>query len=166
MSVYIKGMELPKDGHEHTEVWIYADGTVAVREGIKLFWGKSAIEVPDHGNLIDKDELWKKMMCFYDEYDEESSMPGDLAKCSIRWNGWNDAIALVYDSPVVIPAEKSEQGLKPCPFCGDTAIRPHITGYGGYKIGCNTVNCVGLHCEGKLFESEEEAIESWNRRVE
>ncbi len=56
--------------------------------------------------------------------------------------------------------------LKPCPFCGDTYIRPHVTKGHKYTIGCNTVNCVGLHCEGKLFNSEAEAIEAWNRRAE
>ena len=55
--------------------------------------------------------------------------------------------------------------LKPCPFCGDTYIRPHIIKGGNYTIGCNTVNCVGLHCEGKLFKSEAEAVNAWNRRA-
>ena len=55
--------------------------------------------------------------------------------------------------------------LSLCPFCGDTYIRVHITKDGKYVIGCNTVNCVALHCEGKPFRTEEEAIEAWNRRV-
>ena len=54
--------------------------------------------------------------------------------------------------------------LLPCPFCGDTHIGVHITKGGNYVIGCNTVNCIALHCEGKLFRTEEEAIEAWNRR--
>lgn len=52
-----------------------------------------------------------------------------------------------------------------CPFCGDTYIRVHHTKDGHYTIGCNTVNCIALHCEGKLFRTEKQAIEAWNRRV-
>lgn len=59
----------------------------------------------------------------------------------------------------------TEPKLKPCPFCGDTYIRPHIIKGGSYTIGCNTLNCVGLHCEGKLFKSETEAVNAWNRRA-
>lgn len=55
--------------------------------------------------------------------------------------------------------------LLPCPFCGDTYIRVHFTKCGNYVMGCNTVNCVACHCEGKLFRTEKQAIEAWNRRV-
>ena len=56
--------------------------------------------------------------------------------------------------------------LKPCPFCGDTYISIHSTKGGNYIVGCNTLKCIGLYCEGKLFNSKEEAIEAWNRRAE
>lgn len=55
--------------------------------------------------------------------------------------------------------------LLPCAFCGDTHIRVRFTKGGYYTIGCNTVNCVACHCEGKLFRTEKEAIEAWNRRT-
>lgn len=55
--------------------------------------------------------------------------------------------------------------LKPCPFCGDTYIRPPYLRDGSYRIGCNTVNCICLHTQGKGFASEEDAIKAWNRRV-
>lgn len=54
---------------------------------------------------------------------------------------------------------------KPCPFCGDRYIMVHTTKGGGYTIGCNTLNCVCLYTEGKLFKSEEDAAESWNKRT-
>lgn len=59
--------------------------------------------------------------------------------------------------------------LKPCPFCGDTYIQIYATNNhsrGHFAIGCNTVNCVGLHCESKLYKTKEEAVEAWNRRAE
>ena len=55
--------------------------------------------------------------------------------------------------------------LKPCPFCGDTYISTHLTTFGKYTVGCNTLKCISLHTEGKLFNSREEAIEAWNKRV-
>ena len=55
--------------------------------------------------------------------------------------------------------------LKPCPFCNDTYIRVHFTKGGNYVVGCNTLNCVCLHSEGKLFNSTEKAVEAWNRRA-
>ena len=73
----------------------------------------------------------------------------------------------------------SENVLKPCPFCGDTYIIARtitckyedsmpITKYRyktKYKIGCNSLGCVCLHTEGRLFDTEEEAIKAWDRRV-
>jgi Lar family restriction alleviation protein len=58
--------------------------------------------------------------------------------------------------------------MKPCPFCGDTYIQIYATNSHSkerFAIGCNTLDCVGLHCESKLFKTEEEAIKSWNRRA-
>ena len=55
--------------------------------------------------------------------------------------------------------------LKRCPFCNDTYIRVHFTKGGNYVVGCNTLNCICLHSEGKLFNSAEKAVEAWNRRA-
>ena len=55
--------------------------------------------------------------------------------------------------------------LKPCPFCGDTYIMTHHTKHCNYVIGCNTLSCVCLWTEGKLYSDKEKAIEAWNRRV-
>ena len=54
--------------------------------------------------------------------------------------------------------------LKSCPFCNDTYIMVHKKD-GNYVVGCNTLNCVCLHSEGKLFSSREKAVNAWNRRV-
>ncbi len=50
--------------------------------------------------------------------------------------------------------------LKPCPFCGGKArvkcsIKEDLWGVACYKCECCT----------KVFFSEEEAIEAWNRRA-
>ncbi len=51
MGVYIKGMEMPKEGYHHM-ICIYADGTVST--GGRTYM---AVYVPPHGNLIDRDAL-------------------------------------------------------------------------------------------------------------
>lgn len=47
--------------------------------------------------------------------------------------------------------------LKPCPFCGSSDV--HIVGYGGYWCVCS--NC---EAESALKNTQEEAIEVWNKR--
>ena len=59
MGVYIKGMVIPRDEYSYTEIQIWGDGTVYKREGAKLIRCKSAsaVEVSDHGDLIDIDNM-------------------------------------------------------------------------------------------------------------
>lgn len=62
---------------------------------------------------------------------------------------------------------------KPCPFCGGTRLSTK-------KIACTwndppfayAVSCAGLNCHGNiyslshdLFETEEQAVEAWNKRA-
>ena len=57
MSVYIKGLEMPKDG-TYSIVHIYSDGHVSMPfwgKGMQIVKGIEAIAVPDHGRLIDAD---------------------------------------------------------------------------------------------------------------
>lgn len=62
--------------------------------------------------------------------------------------------------------------LKPCPFCGGEAtVRVDLaapkTVNGRLRVGCDTVGCRGFfHASCKYYESPDEAIESWNTRVE
>lgn len=58
-----------------------------------------------------------------------------------------------------------ENKLLPCPFCGDTYIQMRFTKGGNYVVGCNSLSCVCLYTEGKLYNDKEKAIEAWNRRV-
>ena len=55
--------------------------------------------------------------------------------------------------------------LKPCPFCGDTYINIRRKKE-GYNVGCNTVNCIACHVRTRVYKTEQDAIEAWNRRVQ
>lgn len=94
MSIYIKGMEMPKADNWKT-VRIYPDGTCAVpnwQGDCTLIKGAQAIPVPVHGDLIDRSGVdvlsWKE--------DEQGK---DFA----------DGVLFVMDKldelPVIIPAE-------------------------------------------------------------
>lgn len=54
--IYVKGMEMPKDGEHPYWVTIHSDGTVEYNENKGQGWQTSeAVPVPDHGDLIDRD---------------------------------------------------------------------------------------------------------------
>ena len=50
-----------------------------------------------------------------------------------------------------------EAELKPCPFCGGEA--------GFYAETVHWINCKKCGAESAYYETPEEAIEAWNRRV-
>lgn len=61
---------------------------------------------------------------------------------------------------------------KPCPFCGDKHIsvsEKYETGkyfvIQGFSIGCNTVGCFACHSYARPFDTKEDAIEAWNKRI-
>ena len=80
--IYIKGMEMPKDGSCVT-VRIWSDGRVVGVHNDSFV--KQAISVPDHGRLIDADALKEEWR-----------------------NGFHRKIvdALMEDAPTIIPADK------------------------------------------------------------
>lgn len=98
MGVYIKSMEMPKDEYSYTEIQIWGDGTVYKREGAKLIRCKSAsaVEVSDHGDLIDKSVLYDHIKDGYDI---------DLQENPILLNA---ILEMVDYQEVVIPADKEE----------------------------------------------------------
>ena len=50
--------------------------------------------------------------------------------------------------------------LKPCPFCGGEAKVLYLPNKCGWNVYCRM-------CEVEmLYDSEQEAIEAWNRRVD
>ena len=63
MGVYIKGMEMPKEGSWRS-IRIYPDGTIGRPIGFgdyALVEGAKAVPVPPHGRLIDADALTGQM---------------------------------------------------------------------------------------------------------
>lgn len=79
MSVLIKGMKKPKDCYQcrlhygHGECGVSVDGNCPLTE------------LPDHGDLVDRDELYVNTMDY----------------CDLEEKIWN--------APAVIPAERSEE---------------------------------------------------------
>ena len=68
MSIYIKGLEFPKDGTFHI-VYIYGDGHIKMPflgKGLQIVPGMEAISVPDHGRLVDVDALKAWFVEWYD----------------------------------------------------------------------------------------------------
>ena len=51
--------------------------------------------------------------------------------------------------------------LKPCPFCGDKEIVVSPTGFHGAYIAY----CIQCHSNTGDYDTKEEAIAAWNRRV-
>lgn len=108
MSVLIKGMDMPKDCFQcpflYTSIHRYAVGHAyesytCLRTGKEDFRPKERmldcplVEVPPHGDLIDRSELLKKEQCFGDcEYTDYGVETGDIE-----------------EAPVVIPAEEEKE---------------------------------------------------------
>lgn len=54
--------------------------------------------------------------------------------------------------------------LKPCPFCGGEAILRNFDG-ADYKCECTNNFCQASYMIGMNYDTEEDAIEAWNRRI-
>ena len=58
----------------------------------------------------------------------------------------------------------TEKELKPCPFCGRKACIINTGNHyprAFYRIVCQSCYTV----QGKFYDTEEESIEAWNKRV-
>lgn len=56
--------------------------------------------------------------------------------------------------------------LKPCPFCGRTDIHIEPNGIGDYSVVCgHELTGCGASTSDYRCESEEQAVERWNRRM-
>jgi hypothetical protein len=92
MGVYIKGMEMPKEG-SWTTVRIYPDGTCAVpnwQGDCTFIRGAQAVTVPSHGRCIDEKELLSG--CGYIIADGMACIP----------------VKHIANAPTIIPAEEGE----------------------------------------------------------
>lgn len=101
MSVLIKGMTMPKAGNWKT-IRIYYDGTCVEpnwQGDCKVMKGCEAVPIPDHGDLVDRDELMMKM------WEASAYAPNHCSWVNARVVFAKD----IEDVPVVIPAERSEE---------------------------------------------------------
>ena len=64
--------------------------------------------------------------------------------------------------------ETNESKLKPCPFCGSAVKIENIHEVDEsdfYMIACKNESCSASACFGDFSETEDGAVEKWNRRV-
>lgn len=94
MSVLIKGIDLPKCGW-YLDLVITADGVVR-DYGIEDEQIAEAIELPDHGDLIDRDALLDSSPVYVTASFGKSTE--FISRCKVN------------NAPVVIPAERSSDG--------------------------------------------------------
>ena len=95
--VYIKGMEMPtKDGVYTLRIW--GTGQIERLDGYHSFLlsGVKAVPVPDHGRLIDADELYDTLDGGYDlDFDEVPETKAEL-------------LAMIKRQVTIIPADKED----------------------------------------------------------
>ncbi len=103
MGVYIKNMDIPtncwfcpiKSWDDNEYVCPFSGRTVKSGDvGVNRYEDCLLIELPDHGDLIDKNELMKRKQCVY-EFGEYKLYAVDTDT--------------ILNMPVVIPAEKGEE---------------------------------------------------------
>lgn len=100
MGVYIKGMDMPKDG-EMLCINIYPDGKVCINLDLDCKQIATAVHVPPHGRLIDADALRAKQQEDADLF-QGSTAYGD--KC--RRDEAMNAVANIVNAPTIIPAKE------------------------------------------------------------
>lgn len=109
MSILIKGIKMPDNCYDCPLNYDYIDCMARNEETerVRVFLLNNErspncplIELPDHGDLIDRDALMAK-------YAEEVK-PSNNSDF-MRPPRWNDAVQLTELAPAVIPAERSEE---------------------------------------------------------
>ena len=55
--------------------------------------------------------------------------------------------------------------LKPCPFCGSKAEIEHKRNLLTWIVQCSNQSCPASYMIGADYETEEQAIDAWNRRA-
>ena len=101
MSVLIKGLKMPQNCDACPMLYEYRFCALTDDHASSIEWkieekrmpNCPLIELPDHGDLVDRDELYVNTMDY----------------CDLEEKIWN--------TPAVIPAEKSEESLCICDNC-------------------------------------------------
>jgi len=94
MGIYIKGMEMPKEGARAFTI-VFSDGKAAI--SVEPFEWHEVIPVPDHGRLIDADDKINQLKTLIEQ------VPRPFQEVLYQY-----AIDLLERCPTVIPA--SEEG--------------------------------------------------------
>ena len=105
--ILIRGMEMPQCGERH--IVICADGSVHDDGDSEIHWSAfqptaKAVELPPHGDLIDRDALFKQM----------GVTDMDCYKCEFGNHGFcgrgefSAACEAIEVAPVIVPASKGE----------------------------------------------------------
>ena len=109
MSVLIKGMKIPPSCYMcDMQELSGAVGCKHAYDTNNSEWGRALncplIELPDHGDLIDRDALNKAM--YHDAFETDSDLQKWESGCWIRYRMFADNVA---SASVIIPAERSEE---------------------------------------------------------
>ena len=95
--IYIPGMEMPTDENVAIDIRLFPDGNIAAWDKQKGWIHYIAIHVPDHGGLIDVDEL----------EEEGADVHEDVICCGyVEDTIWGFSYDMVRNAPTVIPADK------------------------------------------------------------
>lgn len=104
MSVLLKGLAMPRDG-ERLKVWIVANGQVIVDK--RTYYEEyEAVELPEHGDLIDRDALMIRLGMAMDC--EDCPNRTALYFCGLL-REMTEVCDELESAPVVIQAERSEK---------------------------------------------------------
>lgn len=85
MSILIKGLKMPKD--KPLRIVLNPNGQLFVDHGT-TFTECEAVELPDHGDLVERDIVWRDM---------------------VQTESFQEAQNAIWKAPVVIPAERIEE---------------------------------------------------------
>lgn len=122
MSVLIKGMEMPKNCDACPMLFEYRFCSLTDDHASSIEWKTEEkrmpncplIELPDHGDLIDRDAFRKAM--YHDTFETDSDLQKWESGCWIRYKMFERNIE---SAPVVIPAERD---VKVCPLYSDDEV--------------------------------------------
>lgn len=98
MDVLIKNIELPTE--ERIQLSIYPNGIVVNHSTLKVEKNRTtAIELPPHGDLIERSPLVQKIKDEWQKIHEETG-------CDVKGIFWNKLVEIIESSEVVLEASK------------------------------------------------------------
>lgn len=120
MGVYIKGMEMPKNNTVLLRIYpkdklneLYVEQLDIDGDTLNEYW---AVELPQHGRLIDADAFLTEQRHLYCENcarrkgmkNGKMKFVYDIGDAPCRACGYGDVLDDIEDAPTIIPAEEGE----------------------------------------------------------